>query len=132
MTLVRLVSFGYRHPGGIPPGAGPVVDLRNRLRNPPEDPEVRERMIQATGLDPHVAAYVRHTPGARDVADEITNQAQRLAADSPDPASVLVRVGCSGGRHRAPALAVWAAELLTEQGIPCSVTHRDIRKGVIQ
>ncbi|MFL3871339.1 hypothetical protein LT966_32810, partial [Streptomyces griseobrunneus] len=41
-----------------------VVDTRI-LRNPPEDPEVRQRMLHSHGLDLEVRTYVMATPGVQ-------------------------------------------------------------------
>ena len=47
-----ITSYGAGHHDD-PGGNAVVVDTRP-LRNPPEDPEVRDRMLHSNGLDPEV------------------------------------------------------------------------------
>lgn len=130
---VVLVSFGYRHPGGVPDGDGLVIDLRHKLRNPPDDPAVRARMIDATGLDAHVRDYVRATPGARQIIEDVADRAEALLTwADPRGEYVTVMVGCQGGRHRSVVVALEAAAVLTARGIVCEVEHRDVDKDVIR
>ncbi|MFE0270483.1 hypothetical protein ACFWZ7_25470 [Nocardiopsis alba] len=122
-----ITSFGYRHPGGIPTGADLVVDLRHRLYNPPEDPKVKARMVNATGLEDHVHAYVMATAGADEVIAEILAAMDTLRHQVDVDRPLRVAIGCQGGRHRS---VVIAAEVAAATG--ATVVHRDVTLPVIR
>jgi UPF0042 nucleotide-binding protein len=41
---------------------------------------------------------------------------------------LVVCLGCTGGKHRSPAVSQALLEYLTEQGYPADCVHRDIEK----
>ncbi|MEU3025951.1 RNase adapter RapZ [Nocardiopsis alba] len=120
-----ITSFGYRHEAGVPAGADLVVDLRHRLYNPPEDPKVKAAMVAATGLEPHVHAYVMDTDGAEEVIAEILAAMDTLRGRVGRP--LRVAIGCQGGRHRS---VVIASEVAAATG--ATVVHRDVTLPVIR
>lgn len=88
-------SFGFKH--GIPLDADFVFDVRC-LPNPYYDPALRP----LTGCDAPVADFIRATPDAMRMLDDIHRfVADWLPAFERDNRSYLtVAVGCTGGRHR--------------------------------
>lgn len=132
LAEISLTSWGVLH--GPPPVEDALtVDLTRALRNPPDDPAVREQMTQLTGLDPVVRQYVLETPGARQLIEESVERvlAQFWGYANLRCLTVNVHVYCQGGRHRSPAVAEEIAILLRAQDLRVRVTHRDIDKPVI-
>ncbi|WP_188186816.1 RapZ C-terminal domain-containing protein [Nonomuraea sp. SYSU D8015] len=124
MRAVRIISFGFGH--GTPPEADILIDVHQSLRNPHDDPELRE----LAGLDERVRQHVLDTPGALALLHNVAATASALAADVARP--VTVAWGCSGGRHRAVALAEETAALVWASGADMvHVEHRDVDKPVL-
>lgn len=105
-------SIGARHDGAHDLVTdGLYLDLRTALRNPADDPALR----QATGLDAAVLAHVLSTPGARELIAHTAHQLRALADEMPPGHLVRLTVACQGGRHRSVAVAeevgrrVWEA-----------------------
>ncbi|PVC80423.1 hypothetical protein DBP19_36885, partial [Streptomyces sp. CS090A] len=88
-----IVSYGDGH-HDTPRGDALRIDTRS-LRNPPSDPVVREQMLHATGLDPHVQAYVRTTPGFERIVQRGLDHAQALLDLPGRRFRVDVRVTCA-------------------------------------
>ncbi|SEU46720.1 RapZ C-terminal domain-containing protein [Nonomuraea wenchangensis] len=125
--MIRVISFGFGHEP--PPRADLVIDVRELLRNPHHDPALREM----TGLDEPVRRHVLDTPGALGLLHHVAATASALAADlAPQNRTVTVAWGCSGGRHRAAALAEETADLLWASGVNIvHVEHRDVDKPLL-
>jgi len=116
-----VISFGYKH--GIPLDVDLVFDCRF-LPNPFWVEELRP----FSGLDAPVRDYVLGQPesvGFLEKVDDLLTSI--LPAFVREGKSYLtIAMGCTGGRHRSPALAVALAERLAEHGQTVSVFHRDI------
>ena len=117
---VNVVSFGYRN--GIPTDADFVADVRF-LTNPHWVPHLRD----LTGLDPSVRDFVLGSEGARgfvtsygDLLADVLNHYR-----AHDKHSVMIAVGCTGGKHRSVAIAEALGEGLRSRGVQVRVTHRD-------
>ncbi|MEV7809040.1 RNase adapter RapZ [Microbispora sp. NPDC088329] len=132
LLQVSLTTYGVLH-RDPPEETGLAVNLTRALRNPPEDPDVRERMIQRTGLDPEVRAYVLDTPGALDIIGRTADQLRTLVDGWGNPTGQLVRgfVFCKGGRHRSVVVAEEIATWLRAGGYGVEVDHLDITKPVV-
>ncbi|WP_254706747.1 RapZ C-terminal domain-containing protein [Streptomyces lunaelactis] len=132
MPTITITSFGTGHTDA-PWSARPVVVDTKSLRNPPEDPDVRRRMTQLTGLDRDVAHYVMTTPGAeRLVEAALLAVYDRLIADQA--ADVDVHVSCTGGRHRSVAVSEELASrlrVLDAVTADVQVVHRHIGRPVL-
>lgn len=120
---VTVISFGYGH--GPAPQADFTVDARRCLRNPHHD----EAMKQLTGLDEAVFQHVLNTPGALGLIAYTADSAYALAGATSQP--VTVATGCTGGRHRAVALAEGIAAGLRARRVNVHVHHRDIDKPLL-
>jgi len=128
---VLLVSYGEGHQDP-PRGDALTVDLVDALRNPPDDPMVRERLTRLTGLDPQVSAYVMATPGARRKAAQTAARVRALLeCDQAPDLPVPVHLKCWGGRHRSVAMAERVAVLLRADGIQVEVVHRHVERPLL-
>jgi UPF0042 nucleotide-binding protein len=125
MAMVEIVSFGFLH--GPAPEADVVLDLRRAFRDPHVDPRLR----QLTGRDRPVRRAVLHTRGVRRLLAATTRQVQAYAA-GPSAARIVIGSGCAGGRHRSVVVANQLARRLRRRGHTVTVTHRDIRRPVVQ
>lgn len=105
------------------------IDLTDVLRNPHDDPAMRER----TGMDEELFDYVLGTDGAARIVQrasdlirsEYARRSHGRGPRDPKPAPVGVHVFCRGGRHRSVAIATAIREAL--QGtLSTLVTHRDV------
>ncbi|MEV7926472.1 RNase adapter RapZ [Kitasatospora sp. NPDC088779] len=124
VTEIQVVSFGYLH--GAPPEATLVLDLRRHFRDPHVDPALRHQ----TAHDMPVRQAVMATPGIRELIVSAALLADAYDA-GPTTAPLTIAVGCAGGRHRAPTVAMTLAQRLAKTGAPVRLTHRDLDKPVI-
>lgn len=117
---LNLLSFGHKY--GPPPAADLVFDARV-LPNPYWVEDLRPRH----GLEAEIAAFVLANPtGARFIALHLELLNFILAEVRPAKRQTLtVAVGCTGGRHRSPAVAQALAAALAAT-TPVNLEHRDI------
>lgn len=118
--LLNVQSFGFKN--GIPKDADFVADVRF-LDNPHWVPELRP----LTGLDVDVRNHVLASEGATEF---ITGYADLLHGAlryyrAHDKHSVMIGVGCTGGRHRSVAVAEALGDALRARGHQVRITHRD-------
>ncbi|MEU4051286.1 RNase adapter RapZ [Streptomyces olivaceus] len=125
MATVEIVSFGFLH--GEAPQADVVLDLRRAFRDPHVDPQMR----QLTGHDRLVQRAVLRTRGIRQLLAATTQQVQAYAS-GPSVDRIVISSGCAGGRHRSVVVADQLARRLRRRGHTVTVTHRDIRRPVVQ
>ncbi|ADH86869.1 RapZ C-terminal domain-containing protein [Desulfurivibrio alkaliphilus] len=124
---LTLQSFGHKH--GPAPAADLVFDAR-----PLPNPYWQEELRPHHGLEPEIAAYVlEHPAGKRFIALHLELlhyylQLETARANHRD--AIAIAVGCTGGRHRSPAVteALAAALRATELPLQISTRHRDIDK----
>lgn len=121
-SRITITSFGYLHSNNQPPTADVTIDLRDFFRDP------HPRLKYMSARDGEVVDKVLGTDGVRKFAESLSTVLARLA----DNAEVTAALGCSGGRHRAPAISDYAATLLTACGYQVEVIHRDIDKPVVE
>ncbi len=121
---LTLCSFGFKY--GLPRDSDMVFDVRF-LRNPYYVSELREK----TGQDEDVARYVMESPAAAEFVDRLYSLLDFLLARYIEEGrtSVVISVGCTGGRHRSVAVVCRLAERLSAGGYAVSLRHRDISKG---
>lgn len=118
---VTVLSFGFKH--GVPAELDLCFDVRF-LPNPFFVDELRP----LAGTDAPVRDFVLGQPDAQGF---VTRVDELLAFLLPrfvqeGKSYVTVAVGCTGGRHRSPALAVALADRLRARGLESRVVHRDI------
>lgn len=117
-----ITSFGYGH--GPAPEADITLDVRKSLRNPHDDPNMR----QLTGLDQAVHEHVLDTPGVWHLIRNLSAVVEDLL-DAAE--TVHVAIGCVGGRHRSVAIAEEVAAQI-RRSMAVRVEHRDIDKPVLK
>jgi len=119
---VEFVSFGYKH--GVPRDADLLFDVRF-LRNPHYVPELRP----CTGLDAPVAEYVAAAPGFAEFQERLEALLDFLlpAYAEEGKTSLVVGIGCTGGRHRSVAIAERLARRYART-MDAGASHRHIER----
>lgn len=118
---LSITSFGYKH--GLPRDADLVFDVRF-LPNPYWVEDLRP----LTGRNPDVRAFAFEHPSAQPFLDQVEAMLDLLLPEyeREGKAYLSLAFGCTGGHHRAVAVAEEIASRLREQGRDPAVTHRDI------
>jgi UPF0042 nucleotide-binding protein len=118
---IAVESFGFKN--GLPLDADIVMDVRF-LPNPHWDEELRP----LTGHDPQVRDYVLEADGTSEFLDNLerllVNILPRYRAEGRS--YLTIAIGCTGGRHRAVAIAEELARRLAARGIVTRTSHRDV------
>jgi UPF0042 nucleotide-binding protein len=122
--LVTLLSFGFKH--GLPHELDLCFDVRF-LPNPFFVEELRPM----AGTDAPVAQFVLAQP---DTAGFLQRTEDLVAFLLPryereGKSYVTIAIGCTGGRHRSPAIAAELAGRLAARGVDARVVHRDVAHG---
>ena len=112
--MTVLVSFGYAHLAGrqVPP-ADRVEDVRDRIPIPGATRDILDR----DGFHPRVQEAVLATPGVKGLVENL------VAYTRICPAPLTIAIGCSSGRHRAPAVVEILARRLQDLGEQVDVEH---------
>ncbi|MCL2820996.1 MAG: RNase adapter RapZ [Oscillospiraceae bacterium] len=120
---VTIKSFGFKH--GLPVEADILFDVRF-LPNPFYDPELKHK----TGLDIIVKDYVFGFEQSNEFFRQFCEMTDLLLPHYIDEGRryFVICFGCTGGKHRSPAMAEALMEYLSEQGYPVDCIHRDIDK----
>ncbi|HUY17620.1 MAG TPA: RNase adapter RapZ [Candidatus Binataceae bacterium] len=120
---VMLVSFGYKY--GLPVGLDLVLDARF-IPNPFFVPELRA----SDGLEPKVRDYVLGQAEARRFIDEIVRLLEFLLPlyQREGKSYLTIGIGCTGGRHRSPALVSALQERLASTGVEAQASHHDLAR----
>jgi UPF0042 nucleotide-binding protein len=118
---LTLMSFGYKF--GIPVNADLLFDARF-LPNPHFVPELRE----LKGTDPEVKKFVLDSPQAGEFIDRFGDFLNYLVPlyVQEGKTSLIIGIGCTGGRHRSPAIVEKVASLMEEKPLRAHIVHRDI------
>ena len=121
--MINILSFGYKY--GIPGEADLVFDVRF-LPNP----YYLEELRPLTGLDRPVAQYVFDSNDARTFMTKLEDLLDFLLPLYVEEGklSLLIAVGCTGGRHRSVAIASALTEYLKAKGVNAENINRDIKK----
>ncbi len=119
-TAVNVMSFGFRN--GAPQSAELLFDLRF-LPNPYWDDQLRG----LTGEDEAVASFVLDSEKGREFFGRLLDFVGYLLPhyDEEGKAYLTIGLGCTGGQHRAVAVAIALAKALGEQGREVHLEHRD-------
>lgn len=120
---VTVLSFGFKY--GIPADADIVLDVRF-LPNP----YYIEELKYMTGNDKPVYEFVMDTEEAQQFLIKIDDFIQFLLPNyvKEGKNSLVVAIGCTGGKHRSVTLANAIAERISRTKYGCKVEHRDIEK----
>ncbi len=121
LTL-HLISFGYSF--GIPPEADMVFDARF-LPNPFYVKELQK----LSGLDPRISDWVFQHPEAKAFVEKVVEFLEFLLPLylKEGRSKITIGIGCTGGKHRSPALVERLGLLLKEKGQDVIITHREIK-----
>lgn len=125
--MISVLSFGFKY--GIPDDADLVFDVRF-LPNPYYVDELRPH----TGMDEDVFRYVMESPAAEEFADKLTDMVQFLIPHyiKEGKTSLVIAVGCTGGKHRSVTLArVLHQRLSDSKEYGLRLEHRDIGKDAL-
>jgi UPF0042 nucleotide-binding protein len=122
--VVNILSFGFKY--GLPLESDLVFDVRF-LPNPYYIADLRPK----TGLTPEVHDFVFSYKQTQDYMQKLEDL---LAFSLPQyfeegKTSLVISVGCTGGRHRSVAVAKELGEYVAKRGYPTVVNHRDISRG---
>jgi len=119
--FVTVLSFGFKY--GIPQDADLVFDVRF-LPNPYYIEELRP----LTGNDSKIQDFVMSTDTAQEFLKRINGLIEFLLPNyvKEGKNSLVIAVGCTGGKHRSVTLANAIADKLKTTEYGCKVEHRDI------
>lgn len=124
--IITVLSFGFKY--GIPIEADLVFDVRF-LPNPYYDLKLRP----LTGNDKPIQNFVMNCEEASIFLDKLEDMMQFLIPNyiNEGKYSLVVAIGCTGGKHRSVTLANGIYERM--KALPYSVKceHRDIEKDAI-
>nr|WP_296041255.1 RNase adapter RapZ [uncultured Blautia sp.] len=122
--MISVLSFGFKY--GIPEDADLVFDVRF-LPNPYYVDELRPQ----TGMDEGVFQYVMNNDTAREFAARFVDMVEFLIPNyaKEGKTSLVIGIGCTGGKHRSVTLArVLYEKLLETREYGVRLEHRDIGK----
>jgi UPF0042 nucleotide-binding protein len=121
--LVSVISFGFRF--GVPADANLVFDARF-LPNPNYIPRLKSK----TGRDAAVQRYMDSFPSSREFMKHLMDLLFYLLPHyvQEGKSYLTVAIGCTGGRHRAVAIAEKLAQALADKGYKTRISHRDVGK----
>lgn len=119
---ISLLSFGYSF--GLPPEADLVMDVRF-LPNPFYVRELRD----LDGLDERVRRYIFGFTEGKEFLQRFLDLLDYLLPfyQREGKSLLTVAVGCTGGRHRSPAVVQELGRCLKSRGREVTVRHRDLR-----
>ena len=121
--VISVLSFGFKY--GIPDDADLVFDVRF-LPNP----YYIEELKKLTGNDKPIQDYVMGFDAAHIFLDKIMDLFDFLLPEYVQEGknSLVIAIGCTGGKHRSVTLANAIADRLKKTEYGCKVEHRDIDK----
>ena len=120
--MVNVMSFGFKH--GIPVDADLVFDVRF-LPNPFYIEELKVK----TGNDKEVQDYVMSFQESGDFMEKLTDMIQFLIPNyiKEGKNSLVIAIGCTGGKHRSVTLANELYSKLKNKGnYGLKLYHRDV------
>ncbi|MGN0634694.1 MAG: RNase adapter RapZ [Acutalibacteraceae bacterium] len=120
---IHCMSFGFKH--GVPTDADLMFDVRC-LPNPFYVDELKEH----TGLEAPVREYVLKWDVAQTMLTKLYDMIDFLVPlyEKEGKTQLVIAIGCSGGRHRSVVFTEKLNQHLMQNGLLCSVNHRDITK----
>lgn len=122
--VVRIQSFGFKY--GTPEDADLVFDVRF-LPNPYYIAELKPK----TGLTPEVRDFIFKYQQTLDFMAKLEDLLAFMLPHyfEEGKTSLVIAVGCTGGRHRSVAVAKEIGDYVAKRGYPTTVGHRDISRG---
>ena len=120
--MITVMSFGFKH--GIPVDADMVFDVRF-LPNPFYIEQLREK----TGNDKEVQDYVMGFDEAEIFMEKLVDMVKFLVPNyvKEGKYSLVIGIGCTGGKHRSVTLATELYKRMKDQGnYGIKLYHRDV------
>jgi UPF0042 nucleotide-binding protein len=119
--MVTILSFGFKY--GIPADADLVFDVRF-LPNP----YYNEKLRPLTGNDKPIQDFVMGCPQAVEFMDKLEDMINFLIPNYilEGKNSLVIAVGCTGGKHRSVTLANELYRRLSNKDYGVRIEHRDI------
>ncbi|MBR6549113.1 MAG: RNase adapter RapZ [Clostridia bacterium] len=121
---IHCMSFGFKY--GAPTEADMVIDVRC-LPNP----FYIESLKNLTGLQHEVYDYVMAQKETVGFIERFFNMVDYLVPlySNEGKSSLVIAIGCTGGKHRSVTVAEALSKHLSEQNYKTATMHRDIGKG---
>lgn len=119
---VALLSFGHKF--GIPQNVDMLFDVRF-IPNPHFDPELRDMK----GTDKAVQDFVLNNPTTREFMERTSGLLNFLIPRfiAEGKSYLTIGLGCTGGRHRSPAIVEMIAGMIKDNPVEITVIHRDLQ-----
>jgi len=120
---VHIVSFGFKY--GVPAEADLLFDVRFI-----PNPFFVDGLRLLDGRNEKVRAFLDGRPEAREFVARLKELLDFLIPHyaAEGKSYLTITIGCTGGKHRSVALAEAIREHFVDNGVPVSVTHRDLGK----
>lgn len=124
---VEILSFGFKY--GAPIDADVLIDVRF-LPNPYYIEELRP----LTGMDTEVYDFVMKQPETEQFYEKFMDLLEYVLPGykKEGKSSVIIGIGCTGGKHRSVALTERIAHKLREEQYTVNITHRDYHKDALR
>ncbi len=121
---IHCMSFGFKY--GAPTEADMVIDVRC-LPNP----FYIESLKNLTGLQHEVSDYVMEQEETKGFVTRFFQMVDYLVPlySNEGKSSLVIAIGCTGGKHRSVTISEALARHLSEQEYKATTMHRDITKG---
>lgn len=121
---VNIQSFGFKY--GIPMDADLMFDVRF-LPNPYYIAELKPK----SGLTPEVRNFIFKFQQSNDFLLKLEDMLAFLLPHyfEEGKTSLVIAVGCTGGRHRSVAVAKEISDFVAKRGYPVALSHRDLNRG---
>ena len=118
---VSVISFGFKY--GIPQNIDLLFDVRF-LPNPHFVPGLRE----LTGRDKKVSDFIFSQPVTKQFMKKVKDLLGFLIPHyvREGKSYISIAFGCTGGRHRSPAIAEEISRFLAKENLDRHIIHRDI------
>ncbi len=122
--VVNIQSFGFKY--GTPADADLVFDVRF-LPNPYYIADLKPK----SGLTPEVRDFIFSYQQSNDFMTKLEDLLSFMLPHyfEEGKTSLVIAIGCTGGRHRSVAVAKDVGEFVAKRGYPTVVSHRDISRG---
>ncbi len=119
---LTLMSFGYKF--GVPQNIDLLFDVRF-IPNPHFVPELKE----LSGIDLPVKKFIFEKPRAKEFMKKLKGLLNFLIPlyIKEGKTYLTIGIGCTGGRHRSPAITEKIASLIKNQPVDINIVHRDLQ-----
>lgn len=122
-TNITLISFGYKY--GIPLESDLLFDVRF-LPNP----NFIEELKRFSGRSKRIKDFLLSQKDTKQFLNELYTMLEHLIPlyIREGRSHLTVGIGCTGGRHRSPAIIEEVRDFLKTKGLDVSVIHRDLQE----